>query len=294
MEIPKQEYAQLELVLMKMKVFAVFMILVCITEAYSNKHADVDGANKWINVKNSQSPPCVQRPTLTCNGKKNDTTDESDTNSKEDVDGDNQNQGQTEEDSGDEAEADDNSSDDSDKDGCSSTPCQNGGTCAPNPTGFTCYCPNGIEGEFCEYDNAEMKVEDINYELNLFDEDLKEDVEVAARMLAQKFDEKDNKMKRFLQSLLPRVLSCLMFPEGENKMEDILDDIFGYYGQKDALFIKTTLYRVLEIIYKDRVHEKKHIIQTILKITGGIEYYDIIQKLSETIYFTLSKSVPFH
>lgn len=276
-----------------MKVFAVFMVLplVCITEAYSNKHADVDGASKWINVKNSQSPPCVQRPTLTCNGKKNDTTgvkfcfkntndksdkintcyeeDEPDTNSKEDVDGDNQNQGQTEEDSGDEAEADDNSSDDSDKDGCSSTPCQNGGTCAPNPTGFTCYCPNGIEGEFCEYDNAEMKVEDINYELNLFDEDLKEDVEVAARMLAQKFDEKDKKMKRFLQSLLPRVLSCLMFPEGENKMEDILDDIFGYYGQKDALFIKTTLYRVLEIIYKDRVHEKKHIIQTILKITGG-------------------------
>lgn len=135
-----------------------------------------------------------------------------------------------------------------------------------------------------------MKVEKINHELNLFDEDLKEDVKVAARMIAQKFDERDKKMKLFLRSLLPRVLSCMMFPEGENKMEDILDDIFGYYGKKDASFIKTTLYKLLKIVHEDRVNEKKHTIQSILKITGGIEYYDIIQKLTEKIFFALRNS----
>lgn len=139
-----------------------------------------------------------------------------------------------------------------------------------------------------------MKVEKINHELNLFDEDLKEDVKVAARMIAQKFDEKDKKMKLFLRSLLPRVLSCLMFPEGENKMEDILDDIFGHYGKKDASYIKTTLYKVLKIVHEDRVNEKKNTIKTILKITGGNEYYDVILKLTEKIFFALRNSVLNH
>ena len=38
----------------------------------------------------------------------------------------------------------------SDIDECSSTPCKNGGTCYDYIDAFTCYCPPGYTGDYCE------------------------------------------------------------------------------------------------------------------------------------------------
>lgn len=37
---------------------------------------------------------------------------------------------------------------------CDSFPCQNGGTCRPHDTGYSCQCPPGSAGDHCQYDTA--------------------------------------------------------------------------------------------------------------------------------------------
>ena len=35
-------------------------------------------------------------------------------------------------------------------DPCQPNPCSNGGTCAPTPSGYSCYCDEGYKGDTCE------------------------------------------------------------------------------------------------------------------------------------------------
>ena len=38
--------------------------------------------------------------------------------------------------------------------GCHTGPCQHGGTCAPDGSGYTCQCATGYTGNICETGNV--------------------------------------------------------------------------------------------------------------------------------------------